>query len=112
MLKSLMVSPHVEPPPDPQALNIHNFPPHEVHRLADEWEWMIVNDNVTFVSCKKIVAESREFLGSDQEHALLEDPAVDGVDDAPSTSGALKWVHETLMHKDLSTHPVLGPRGF
>ena len=58
MLQSLVLSPHVTPPvgqgeslEPPQHLLISNFPPHEVTRLADEWEWMVSNDNVTFVSC-------------------------------------------------------------
>ena len=37
-------------PAAPQTLLIANFPPHNVQRLEAEWEWMIFNDNVTFVS--------------------------------------------------------------
>ena len=33
----------------PQIVNIANFPPHWVHRLEDG-EWLIYNDNVSFVS--------------------------------------------------------------
>jgi hypothetical protein len=34
-----------------QTLQIHNFPPHWVERLPETREWLIYNDNVTFVSC-------------------------------------------------------------
>jgi len=33
-----------------QTLRIANFPPHVVSRIDDQWEWLIANDNVTFVS--------------------------------------------------------------
>ena len=34
-----------------QVVQIANFPPHWVERLMDTREWLIYNDNVTFVSC-------------------------------------------------------------
>ena len=37
-------------PREAQQLTIANFPKHLVDRL-DSWEWMIYNENVTFVSC-------------------------------------------------------------
>ena len=37
--------------PASQALLVATFPPHSVERLPNEWEWLIRNDNVVFVSC-------------------------------------------------------------
>ena len=37
--------------PRQQIVQIANFPPHWVERLEDSREWLIYNDNVTFVSC-------------------------------------------------------------
>ena len=34
-----------------QALLINNFPPHYIRRLPKSREWVVANDNVTFVSC-------------------------------------------------------------
>ena len=36
--------------PSPQCVQIANFPPHWVRRL-DDGEWLVYNDNVSFVSC-------------------------------------------------------------
>lgn len=36
--------------PPAQSLLIANFPPHAVDRISETWEWVIGNDNVTFVS--------------------------------------------------------------
>ena len=72
LLQSLVLTPHTARPPDattsaegassaspPQKLLINNFPPHEVSRLLDSWEWMISNANVTFVSCASDKGVSR-----------------------------------------------------
>ena len=32
-------------------VQIANFPPHWVERIAATREWLVYNDNVTFVSC-------------------------------------------------------------
>ena len=35
-----------------QVVRIANFPPHEIKRL-DDGQWLIYNENVTFVSCQR-----------------------------------------------------------
>jgi len=34
-----------------QYLHVYDFPPHRVSRLLESGEWLITNENVTFVSC-------------------------------------------------------------
>jgi len=59
-------------PPKEQVLLIANFPPHRVQRKPDDWEWLIQNDNVIFVSALDescITYNERGFLESPQ-HAV------------------------------------------
>ena len=47
-----------------QQLLIANFPPHYVSRREEDWEWVIANDNVTFISSGpdgKLLFDERNF---------------------------------------------------
>ena len=58
-----MDQPHPPDEPMRQAVQIANFPPHWVERLEDG-EWLIWNDNVSFISCQgqEITYDQRGFL--------------------------------------------------
>ena len=55
--------------PTTQMLQINSFPPHIVERLASSREWLVYNDNVTFVSC----VSHEEGPGSWDERGFLTD---------------------------------------
>jgi len=52
-----------------QVLRISNFPPHRVERLS-EWEWMIANENVTFIS-SFLQCDAEGAWGDVKDHPVL-----------------------------------------
>jgi len=50
LMDDLIDAPSAGASPEVQVLYIANFPAHQVSRRESDWEWLIVNENVTLVS--------------------------------------------------------------